>query len=189
MTQQTVPASFRVSLSETVSVAVCAYAEEMNRLNHDRRAQAEVDRRALLKIEKAVAGIMAAIEDGFYQPSMKARMEDLERQKAEITERQSQVPADIPDVHPNLANVYRLRVERFTDALDDPDGGRQAAEALRSLIGEIVLTPGEKRGEVKAELRGELFGILDFVKSEEKQQAVGFMPPVAARPCNQKEAR
>jgi hypothetical protein len=35
---------------------------------------------------------MAAIEDGLYQPSMKARMEDLERQKAEITARVAMPP-------------------------------------------------------------------------------------------------
>ncbi|MBU3890352.1 MULTISPECIES: hypothetical protein [Methylosinus] len=98
---------------------------------------------------------MTAIEDGLYQPFMKARMEDLERQKADIVARLSQAPTDIPDVHPNIANVYRLRIDRFTEALDDTDDGRQAAEALRSLIGEIVLTPGKKRGEVHAELRGE----------------------------------
>ncbi|WP_205602604.1 hypothetical protein [Chelativorans alearense] len=50
----------------------------------------------------------------------------------------------------------------FTEALNDSDGGREAAAALRSLIGEVVLWPGRKRGEVHAELRGELMGILDF---------------------------
>ncbi|WP_404924982.1 hypothetical protein [Mesorhizobium sp. ORM16] len=35
------------------------------------------------------------------------------------------------------------------------------------MIGEIVLTPGDKRGEVHAELRGELFGILEFAKAEQ----------------------
>jgi hypothetical protein len=127
----------------------------MNRLNDDRRTEAEADRRAHRKIERAIVGIMAAIEDGLYQPSMKARMDELERQKAEIAERLAQAPADIPDVHPNIANIYRESVARFTEALDDPDGGREAAQALRSLIGKIVLTPGEKRGEVHAELRGD----------------------------------
>lgn len=57
--------------SQAVSEAVKAYAEEMNRLNHDRRAQAAIDRKNLAKIEKAIAGIISAIEDGMYQPSMK----------------------------------------------------------------------------------------------------------------------
>jgi site-specific DNA recombinase len=102
-----------------------------------------------------------------YQPSMKARMDDLERQKTDISARLSQAPTDIPDVHPNIANLYRLGVERLAETLDDPDGGRQAAEALRSLIGEIILTPGDKRGEVHATLRGGLFGILEFAGAEE----------------------
>jgi site-specific DNA recombinase len=151
--------------ADSVAEAVRAYTQEMNRLNHDRRAQNEADRRALDKIDRAIAGIIAAIEDGMYQPAMKARMEELERQKAEITERMAQAPADLPDVHPNVANIYRTKVATFTEALDDPDGGREEAEALRSLIGDVVLTPGEKRGEVHAELRGELMGILDFTRS------------------------
>ncbi|SOC92277.1 Site-specific DNA recombinase [Rhizobium sp. AN5] len=175
----------RLVSSEAVSEAVKAYAEEMNRLNRDRRVQVRTDQKALAKIEKAIAGIIAAIEDGMYQPSMKARMDELERQKAEIAARMAQAPADIPDIHPNVANLYRLRVERLTEALSDPDGGRQAAEALRSLIGKIILTPGEKRGEVHAELRGELFGILDFVKAEETQREPGFMFEANAGPRNQ----
>ncbi|WP_315805490.1 recombinase family protein [Bradyrhizobium sp. SZCCHNS3002] len=174
----------RLVSSEAVAEAVRAYAEEMNRLNHDRRARAETDHRALQKIERAVAGIIAAIEDGLYQPSMKARIDELERQKAEITQRLSEAPADIPDMHPNIANVYRKNVGRFTEALADPDGGREAAEALRSLIGEIVLTPGKKRGEVHAELRGELMGILEFSNTQENQRSSLVMPAVAAPPRN-----
>lgn len=163
-----------------------AYAEEMNRLNHDRRAQAAIDRKNLAKVEKAIAGIISAIEDGMYQPSMKARMDDLERQKADITARLSKSLDDIPDIHPNIANLYRLRLERLAEALNDPDDGRQAAESLRPLIGEIVLTPGTKRGEVHAELCGELFGILDLANAEAGgPQTSPFMPVVEASPRNQ----
>jgi hypothetical protein len=54
----------------------------------------------------------------------------------------------------------------------EQDGGREAAEALRSLIGEIVLNPGKKRGEVHAELRGELMGILEFSNTQEIKEIV-----------------
>ncbi|MDZ5696693.1 hypothetical protein [Chelativorans sp. M5D2P16] len=54
----------------------------------------------------------------------------------------AEAPADIPDVHPNIASVYAARVAAFAEALNDPDGGRQAAEELRSLIGEVGLSPG-----------------------------------------------
>jgi len=107
-------------------------------------------------------------------------MAEPERDKAEIIARMVQAPADVPDVHPNIANVYRRNVERFTEALNDPDGGREAAETLRSLIGEIVLTPGPKRGEVYAELRGELMGILAFATEQKNSRSVRIMPPVAS---------
>lgn len=174
----------RLISGRAVEETVRAFAEEMNRLNRARRAEGEQDRRALDKIEKAIAGIIAAIEDGMYQPSMKARMDELERQKAEIVTRQLQVPPDTPDVHPNIASIYHKRVERFTDALHDDDDGRIAAEELRSLIEEVVLLPGEKRGEVHAKLRGELFGILDFVEAEHRHRPGEVRTKVEACPRN-----
>ena len=110
----------RLVSSEAVAEAVRAYVEEMNRLNRDRRVQHEDDRRAIQKIECAIAGIISAIEDGMYQPSMKARMDELERQKAEITARMAHAPADMPDVHPNVAANYRSNVARFAEALTTP---------------------------------------------------------------------
>lgn len=174
----------RLVSAETVEEAVRAYVEETNRLNHQRRAQQDTDRRALAKIERAITGIIAAIEDGMYQPSMKARMDELERQKVEIAARMAGAPADVPDVHPNVAANYSRNVARFAEALNDPDGGREAAEALRSLIGEVIVTPGEKRGEVHAELRGELMGILGIAAAQPEQGRTGLMLPVAARPRN-----
>ncbi|RUW17941.1 recombinase family protein, partial [Mesorhizobium sp. M4B.F.Ca.ET.013.02.1.1] len=175
----------RLVSPDTVAEAIRAYAEETNRLNQERRAQGEQERKALNKIERAIAGIMAAIEDGLYQPSMKARMEDLERQKAEITARLEMTPTDLPDLHPNIATLYRKRVEQLTQALVDHEDGRPAADALRSLIGEIVLTPGDKRGEVHAELRGELFGILEFAKSDQNEKSDDVMTKGVAGPRNQ----
>lgn len=61
-------------------------------------------------------------------------------------------------------------------------GGRQAAEVLRSLIGEVTVTPGEKRHEIRAELRGELMGILDIATTQpERERTVLMSPEVACR--------
>ena len=79
------------------AAAVRAYAEETNRQNHERRAQSETSRRALEKIERSIKGIMDAIEDGMYQAAMKARIEELVQQKAEIDARLAEAPADLPD--------------------------------------------------------------------------------------------
>ena len=134
---------------------------------------------------RAIAGIMAAIEECLSQPFMKARVDELERQRAEIADRLAQAPPDVPAIHPNVSNIYRQNVVRFTEALDDPDGGREAAQALRSLIGQIVLTPGKSRGEVHAELHGELMGIFEFGKPKQNQRPSRWVPAVAAGPRNQ----
>ncbi|MDB5605022.1 MAG: recombinase family protein [Bradyrhizobium sp.] len=148
--------------AEAVAVAVRAYAEETNRQNHERRAQAETDRRAPEKIERSIKGIMDAIEDGMYQPAMKARMGELEEQKAEIEARLADAPADLPDVHPNIAEHYRAKVIRLAETLAEPESNGEAREDIRSLVGEVVITPGDKRGESHAILRGELMAILDL---------------------------
>jgi len=75
----------------------------------------------------AISGILTAIEDGLYQPSMKARMEELERQKAEIGVRLREMPPDLPDVNPNVAELYRVQVAQLAAALQEPDVDPEAA--------------------------------------------------------------
>jgi Type II secretion system (T2SS), protein F len=131
---------------EAVAVAVRAYAEETNRQNHERRAQAEASRRALEKIERSIKGIMDAIKDGMYQPAMRVRMGELVQQKAETEARLAEAPADLPDVHPNIAEHYCAKVIRLAETLAEPESNGEAREDIRSLIGEVVITPGDKRG-------------------------------------------
>ena len=112
---------------------------------------------------------------------MKARMAELEGQKAEIEARLAQVPQAIPDVHPGIAATYRRRVARLAATLEDPETRLEAANAIRSLVGKVVLYPGDKRGEVRATLHGELMGILDFVRETPEVAAI-VMTKVASRP-------
>ncbi|MEL0156208.1 hypothetical protein [Sphingopyxis sp.] len=85
----------RLVSANKIGAAVAAYTAHINRENRERRIEAEADRRALAKIDKAVGGIMAAIEDGLYQPAMKARIAELDREKAEITARLAEAPQNI----------------------------------------------------------------------------------------------
>lgn len=162
----------RLVSPEKVQAAVAAYAEYINRHNREQRMQIEVDRRSLDKIERAIAGIMTAIEDGLYQPTMKARMAELERQKSEIAARMALAPQAVPDVHPGVAEIYKREMERFSQALEDPETRLDASDAIRSLIHRIVLHPGEKRGEIHATLHGALMGILDFAKEDARSEPV-----------------
>jgi hypothetical protein len=71
-------------------------------------------------------GILGAIEDGMYQPAMKDS--ELEQQKAEIEKRLAEAPADVPDVHPNIAEHYRAKVIRLAETLAEPESNGEARE-------------------------------------------------------------
>jgi site-specific DNA recombinase len=90
--------------------------------------------------------------------SMKERLLALEARKADL-ERMAE-PEPMPRLPQKLAEVYRHEVERLEEALNDPAIRLEAAGALRGLIDRIVLYPGDRRGEVRAELYGELGAIL-----------------------------
>ncbi len=171
---------------DSVASAARAYFEIWNRENHERRAQGAVDRQMLGKIERSIQGLLKAIEDGMYQPAMKARMDELELQKAEIEARLREVPADLPDINPNTAERYRKQIIHLTGLLEDSEFSHEAAADIRSLIGEIILTPGDKRGEVHAVLNGEFMQILDFAAG---RRLIPFsskvIPSVLAGPRNQ----
>jgi site-specific DNA recombinase len=61
-------------------------------------------------------------------------------------------------------------VARFVETLGDPDTRLDASNDIRSLVGKIVLHPGEKRGEVRAMLHGSLIGILDFANDNPRPE-------------------
>ena len=65
----------------------------------------------MTKIERALSGIITAIEEGMYGPKMKARMSDLEKQKAETAARLTTAEPPLLDVNPTIAKAYRRRVE------------------------------------------------------------------------------
>jgi hypothetical protein len=108
---------------------------------------------------------------------MEARMNELEQQKAEIEARLAEAPADVPDVHPNIAEHYRAKVIRLAETLVESETNGEAREDIRSPIGEVVITPGEKRGESQATLRGELVAVLDLAAGRRRS----LMPEVITK--------
>ena len=152
----------RLMEPEAAAEAMRAYVEETNRLNRERRAAGADDRRELAGIEKKMAAMIAVIEDGGYVRGMVDRLRELEARQDELNARLATVPADIPDIHPNVADIYRRKVARLAEALNHPEDRDAAASAIRGLIERIVLTPGEKWGQTDIVLRGDLAAVLEW---------------------------
>ncbi|REF73547.1 recombinase family protein [Paracoccus versutus] len=159
----------RMMAPEVAAEAMRAYAEETNRLNRERRSNGDSWKAELVKVEKQIRGIIEAIKEGMFHPSMKGEMDALEARKAELTEQLADIPEDAPDLLPSASAIYAKKVAALTAALAKPDERPQAAAALRMLIEKIVLTPGPERGEIFATLHGELRTILEWTE----RQAVG----------------
>ena len=155
----------RLMAPEAAAEAMKAYAEETNRLNRERRASGATDRKEMADIEKKIKAMVAVIEDGGYARGMMDRMRELETRQDEIAERLATVPTDLPDIHPRIADIYRRKVERLAEALADSRDRDEAADAIRGLIERIVLTPGDRRGEMHASLHGDLGTILEWAGS------------------------
>jgi site-specific DNA recombinase len=112
------------------------------------------------------ASIIRAIEDGVYQPSMKARMAELEAEKMALEERLAAPEQPKVGLHPNLAGVCRQKVAALEQALADPEIKAEAAEIMRGLIGQITLTPDEDGG-LAVMLHGDLARILQLGEAGE----------------------
>jgi hypothetical protein len=52
---------------------------------------------------------------------------------------------ELTDVNPDVAELYRRKLKRLAEELAEDPSSEDPAIALRSLIGEVVLTPEEKR--------------------------------------------
>ena len=152
----------KLMVPEVAAEAMRAWAEETNRLNRERRASGESDRRELAEVRKKTAAIIAVIEDGGYVKGMVERLRELVAREDELTGRLAAEPVDLPDVHPRVAEIYRRKVERLAEALNGPEERDEAAAAIRGRIERIVLTPGARWSEIDAKLVGDLGTILEW---------------------------
>lgn len=145
---------------------VSSFVEEYRRAFNAGAADAGADRdrtkRDLAKVDKKIAGILAAIEDGMYHPSMKEKMAGLEREKTDLSARL----ADQPEppalrLHPRMSDLYRAKIADLATALNEPALKPVATELLRGLISEVRMVPDRKApGAHQIELVGDLAGIL-----------------------------
>lgn len=76
----------------------------------------------LTAVERRIAGITRAIEDGLYLPAIKARLAELEAEKASLTALHGPAPVvqKVP-AHPKLAAIYRRKVLKLESLLTDTD--------------------------------------------------------------------
>jgi site-specific DNA recombinase len=135
------------------------FHREVNRLRTEQNGAAEAKRAELDRIQRRIRRIVELItEDDAPLRALKQELVTLEARQLTLQQDVAASEAPAPLIHPNLAEIYRQRVERLHEALKDPTTRDEAFEPIRSLIEEIRLIPED--GRLRIELRGELAGIL-----------------------------
>ena len=143
---------------------------DMRKLATSAERETLAAKRTLAEIERKVAAIVRAIEDGAYTPTLKARLTALEQEKAQAEALiRAGKHAPVLRLHTNLPELYRNKIGRLGEALNTPETVTEAAEIMRGLIDRIVLTP--VAGKLRAELHGDLAVLARFAQEGERRSA------------------
>ncbi|MDE2467098.1 MAG: recombinase family protein [Alphaproteobacteria bacterium] len=143
---------------ELFAVFCDEFTRQMNERRMEARAAINIARSDLAKVERQIRSMIEAIKSGMFQPSMKGEMDGLEERKAQLTAALASSETPPPVLHPSMAVIYRERVAALHNSLQQDETRAQAAEVIRSLVSEIVLTPAA--GLLEIDVRGDLAGIL-----------------------------
>ncbi|WP_284200907.1 hypothetical protein, partial [Sinorhizobium fredii] len=90
----------------------------------------------------------------------------LEARRIKLTGLLADYSQDVPYNLPTAAALYTKKIAVLTEALNRPEERQEAGVALRLLIHKIVLTPGPKRGDIDANLQGELGTIMTWIAQQ-----------------------
>jgi DNA invertase Pin-like site-specific DNA recombinase len=133
------------------------FAAEWNRLQAEAESSLDRVRSERERVCRQIDRLVDALADGEPAARLKDKLKELERRRLELERELAAAKAPAPRLHPNVAEVYRRKVEELHNALRQEDAG-PARELVRGLVEAIVLMPED--GRLAVEVRGELAGIL-----------------------------
>ncbi len=170
------------------------FTREMNRLRMDGRAEITAAETEIRKIDRELDTLLDLIlkgGKGSAADRLHEKMVKLERRQKELKQFLQDAEDPPPLLHPNMAHHYRRQIEELYQALQEDNDARRmtAADLIRSLVNEIVLTPED--GELKIDVRGDLAGILAISLDSKKPSRGegGSQFEMVAGACNQRYLR
>ena len=116
------------------------------------------------KVTRSIDRALTFILEGDGDPGIvRQKLADLEARKRDLERALNQTdPTPKLEIHPNLGELYRRKVNDLETLLQDEDTKPQATDILRSLIQRIDISAGQTRGHAEVRIFGALASILDF---------------------------
>jgi site-specific DNA recombinase len=136
------------------------FIQETTKLLTERTQQRQPKRDRLTEVEAEIANIMTAIKAGILTPTMKSELEKAEAECARL-KRVNDDPLDnVITLLPRAKERYHSLIERIGDLSTKHIS--QAREQIRTLVGEIWLTPTPE-GYLTATLTGRYEGLVQLL--------------------------
>jgi site-specific DNA recombinase len=130
----------RLMAPELVKEFIRAYHAELNRQRCRGEVGAADRNRELEAVSRKLAGLIDAVADGLRAPDLQERLDELTNRKQKLQAELVREESPLPRIHPNLAEIYRKKVERLQEALQDHATRQEAIEILQQLIEKVTVS-------------------------------------------------
>ena len=147
------------------------FIAEFNRAQLEETADADAAQSELGRIEGQIDKLVMAIANGADAALINSKIKELQGRQNELVVKLDNSADPEPFLHPNLADIYRAKIEDLSSLLLDPQCKAEAFDIIRNLIDEVRLIPED--AQLRIELKGELAGILSLC-DEKKKPATSY---------------
>jgi site-specific DNA recombinase len=175
----------RLMRADMVRTFLDKFRREVNRQASEHDLHRDHAMRDLQKTEREAHRLIEAIKAGVPGAAVKNEMTTLEARRTELLIQLQVLAGPAPKLHPNIAEIYRQKIVRLGEALNDQQTREQAAECIRQLIEEIRLVP--ENDKLRIHLFGELASLINLTSEHPRSgetgvqvtlvAGVGFEPP------------
>ena len=158
---------------DLIAEFAASFRAEVERQRRSRTDNRPALQRELEKVSRSIDRALAFILEGDGDPgSVRHKLKELEARKRDL-ERQLSMASPTPtlEIHPNLGELYRRKVQEMNHLLLDGATRPQAMENIRSLVQRIEVAPGAKRGQASVTLYGALASLLEFALGAQNTKA------------------
>ena len=120
--------------------------------------------RQLKRVEQQLEGLINAITDGLRGVGIQSRLDSLEGEKVRLSAQLIEPASNVIRLHPNLADIYRAKVQALQESLNHTGDRDTAFGILRSLIEQVTVLPTETGMEV--ELIGDIAAMVEMAANK-----------------------
>jgi hypothetical protein len=154
----------RLLAPDVIAEAIEAYRLERQRLSREHVKARGSFERQLADVNRKIGWLMREIEEGRGSRNVGQRLKELETEQEALEQKLASTQAsDIIELHPQVAERYRRKVEEIQTALSAGDAaGTEAVELVRDLIQRVRVIPTPRGEPVGLEIAGDLAAILNL---------------------------